>query len=456
MFQSGSLPAIGTDKQTSLTVKELIATDVREQIIEIARDRAWQSLAPPELNDRETPQQLVTIADQVMDRVADVQKLELELEATNKQLASFVGQRIATLEAPIKEERANLAYGDQFRNTLNSIAYGSTEPPDRADAAVHVLETLNKGELDPATLVSQAMANESESTGASVTLQAHIAAEIRAQEVREQPVFNGSSRDSIEQQIIAELKDADLDRYTDLKTAVDSAQERFDLALHQVDQKVTILEQARATNSIETTLQHFNEISQPAAIEISNYLNNTVSQHGLSALLDRDAASQHIDQLGSIILDVAGKNGITLATTQDHAQQVTQVAANLYNTLTSGIERTNSEHVLLQHTTYQPTTTQLSNQNHNQLVVLAPTSTHDHVAHASLDQQDYRRQREDTERQKQNPGNPRMPDNSGRQPTAQELVKPQEITQPTVATGPASKIAELGGGIEDLAAVIAL
>src|ERR1051325_6871633 len=114
---------------------------------------------------------------------------------------------------------------------------------------------------------------------ATVTLQAHDAAETRAQDVREdvreQPIFNGSARDSIEQQIIAELKDADLDRYTDLKIALDSAQERFDLALHQVDQKVTVLEQVRAASSIETTLQHFNEISQPAAIEISNYLNNT-------------------------------------------------------------------------------------------------------------------------------------------------------------------------------------
>ncbi len=460
MFQSSSLPDIGSDKQTSLTVKELIPSDVREQIFEIARDRAWQSLAPPELNDREAPQHLVTIADQVMDRVADVQKLELELEATNKQLASFVGQRIANLEAPIKEERANLAYADQFHDTLSSIAYGSTEPPDRAAAAVHVLETLSNGELDPATLVSQTMGSQLDSPAATVTLQAHNAAETRAQGVREQPIFNGSARDSIEQQIIAELKDTDLDRYIDLKTAVDSAQERFDLALHQVDQKVTVLEQARAAGSIETTLQHFNEISQPAAIEISNYLNNTVSQHGLSALLDRDAASQHIDQLGSIILDVAGKNGITLATTQERAQQVTQVAANLYNTLTSGIERTNSEHVLLhQHTAFQPATTQLTNQDYNQLVVLAPTSTHDHVAHASLDQQDYRRQREDSERQKQNPGNPRMPNNSSRQPTAQEAVKPQEITQPSATsslTAPASNVAELGGGIEDLAAVIAL
>ncbi|HJP90898.1 MAG TPA: DUF4326 domain-containing protein [Pyrinomonadaceae bacterium] len=460
MFQSGSVPNIGDDKQTSLTVKELIPTSVRNQTFEIARERAWQSLAPPELNDREAPPQLVTTADQMMDRVADAQTIELELEATNKQLASFVGQHVANLEAPIKEERANLAYDDQFRNTLSSIAFGANESRERADAAVQVLETLNKGELDPATLVSQAMANELGSAGASVTLQAHIAAETRAQDVREQPVFNGSARDSIEQQIIAELKDADLDRYTNLKTAVDSAQQRFDLALRQVDQKVTALDEARAASSIETTLHHFNEISQPAAIQISDYLNNTVSQHGLSALLDRDAASQHIDQLGTIILDVAGKNGISLATTQERAQQVTQVAANLYNTLTSGIERTNSEHVLLhQHTAFQPATTQLTSQDYNQLVVLAPTSTHDHVAHASLDQQDYRRQREDTERQKQTPGNPRMPNNSSRQPTAQEVVKPQEITQPAPTsslTGPASNVAELGGGIEDLAAVIAL
>jgi hypothetical protein len=47
MFQTGSLPAIGIEKQTSPTFKELIPTDVREQLVEIARERAWHSLTPP-------------------------------------------------------------------------------------------------------------------------------------------------------------------------------------------------------------------------------------------------------------------------------------------------------------------------------------------------------------------------------------------------------------------------
>lgn len=458
MFQTGPLPDLGTDKQAGLTVKELIPTNLREQTFEIARERAWQSLAPQELNaGRETPEQLVTIADQVMDQVAIAQTIELELEAAKKELANFIGLQVANLETPIREERATLAYGEQFRDTIQSIASGS--PDDRADAATRLLDTLTNGDLDPATIVSQAQASQLESASVSVILQAHDAAETRAQGVAKQPVFNGAARDSIEKQIIAELKDADLDRYTNLKTDLDSAQLRFDLALHQADQKATVLEQARATNSIEATLHSFNEISQPAAIEISKYLNATVSQQGLSALLDREGASQHIQQLGSIIVDVARQNAITLANTQESAQQVNQVAANLYHSLTSGIERTNSEHVLLHQIAYQPATTQLTTQNHNQLVVAAPTSPHDHVAHASLDHQDYRRQREESDRQKQHPASTKIPDQSGRQPTAQELAKAQEIAQPSApnsVAGPASKVAELGGGVEDLAVVLAL
>ena len=462
MFQTGTLPDLDTDKQAALTVKELIPTDLREQTFQIARELAWQSLAPQELNaGRDTPAELVTIADQVMDQVAIAQTIELQLDAANKELANFIGLQVTNFEAPIREERANLAYDQQFLETLQRIASDLREDraDDRADTAVRLLETLSNRELDAATIVSQAQANQLDSTSASVVIEAHTAAEHRALSVAAQPVFNGAARDSIEEQIIAELKDADLDRYNSLKTGVDSTRERFILALNQADQKAIVLEQARANYSIETNLQTFNDISRPAALEISEYLNNTVIQHGVTALLDRDAATQHIQQLGSIIVDVGRQNGITLANTQESAQQVGQVAANLYHSLTSGIERTNSEHILLHQLAYQPAATELAAQNHNQLVAAAPTSSHDHVAHASLDQQDSRRQREDSERQKQHPASTKIPEQSGRQPTAQELAKTQEIAQPTATNsiaGPASQVAELGGGVEDLAVVLAL
>lgn len=461
MFQTGTLPDLETDKQAALTVKELIPTDLREQTFQIARELAWQSLAPQELNGgRETPAQVVTIADQVMDQVAIAQTIELQLDAANKDLAKFIGQQVTNFEAPIKEERAHLAYDQQFIETLQRIASDLREDraDDRADTAVRILETLSNGELNPATIASQAQANQLDSASASVVLEAHTAAEHRGHSVAAQPVFNGAARDSIEKQIIAELKDADLDRYNSLKTGVDSSRERFNLALNQADQKAIVLEQARANYSIETSLQSFNEISRPAAIEISKYLNNTVIEHGVSVLLDREAATQHIQQLGSIIVDVAKQNGVTLANTQESTQQVAEVAVNLYHSLTSGIERTNSEHILVHQLAYQPTT-ELATQNHNQLMVAAPTSSHDHVAHASLDQQDSRRQREDSERQKQHPASTKIPDQSGRQPTAQELAKTQEIAQPTGTNsiaGPASQVAELGGGVEDLAVVLAL
>jgi len=49
-------------------------------------------------------------------------------------------------------------------------------------------------------------------------------------------------------------------------------------------------------------------------------------------------------------------------------------------------------------------------------------------------------------------------DQSGRQPSANDIAKAQEIAQSATADSPAlgANPAELGGGVEDLAAVLAL
>ena len=94
----------------------------------------------------------------------------------------------------------------------------------------------------------------------------------------------------------------------------------------------------------------------------------------------------------------------------------------------------------------------------DELVVAAPTGSHDHAAHASLDQSEQERRRDQLDRQKQTNISTKLTDQSGRQPSANDVAKTQEIAQSTNAGGASlgTNAAELGGSVEDLAAVLAL
>ena len=87
-------------------------------------------------------------------------------------------------------------------------------------------------------------------------------------------------------------------------------------------------------------------------------------------------------------------------------------------------------------------------------------SNGDHAAHASFDQRDQQRQREETDRQKQGASpTTKLPDQSGREPSAQDFAEDQDIAAPTSGgsmTELGGNAAELGGSIEDIAAVLAL
>ncbi len=126
------------------------------------------------------------------------------------------------------------------------------------------------------------------------------------------------------------------------------------------------------------------------------------------------------------------------------------------------MERANSEHAITHQLTHQyDAAAQLTQQTFNQLVATtAPIASNgDHAAHASLDQRDQQRQREETDRQKQGASSTKIQDQSGREPNAQEVAKTQDITAPTPGgsmTELGGNAAELGGSIEDIAAVLAL
>src|SRR5215213_7393492 len=104
MIQDRSLPEIAPEELATLTVQDILPTDVREIALELAREPAWQSLEPKELRqvaaNREVPATLVTIADEVMDRVAIAQTIELELDEKKTHLKTFVAEQVAKVEKP--------------------------------------------------------------------------------------------------------------------------------------------------------------------------------------------------------------------------------------------------------------------------------------------------------------------------------------------------------------------
>ncbi len=156
------------------------------------------------------------------------------------------------------------------------------------------------------------------------------------------------------------------------------------------------------------------------------------------------------------MINTARDKGFTLITNRESAQEVTAIANNLFNSLANGIERANSEHALDHQLTHQyEITSHLNQQTYNELVVAAPIGSHDHTAHASFDQSEHDRRRDQL--QKQTNISTKL-DQSGRQPSANDVAKAQEIAQSTTAGSPAlgTNAAELGGSVEDLAAVLVL
>ena len=134
------------------------------------------------------------------------------------------------------------------------------------------------------------------------------------------------------------------------------------------------------------------------------------------------------------MINTAQDKGITLTPNKESAQEVTAIASNLFNTLANGIERANSEHALNHQLTHQyEVTSHLNQQTYNELVVAAPTGSHDHAAHASFDQSEQERRRDQLDRQKQTNISTKLTDQSGRQPSANDVAKTQEIAQSTTA-----------------------
>jgi uncharacterized protein DUF4326 len=461
MVLAKSPPEISREQATTLTLKDLLPASVHDAAFDQAREPAWQSLEPQELRNlaagREVPDSLVTLADEVMDRVATAQTIELELDDAREELSTFISDRLALVEAPIKDERATLAYHEQFRETLTAIANDNTQDPDRREAATHLLETLDRAELDSATLVNQATNQQLDPIPATLTIEANAAAIAHARDSRQLPVFSIAERENIQQQVIAELPKPANEHYNQLRLNVEKVQERFQSSVQAVDDKLTELDLSRIHVNNEVRLQEFQEISRPAAIEINSYIKDTVHEEGLAAILDPTRFEEHVERVTNVIIETARNNGLTLATSSENHNEITQIASNLFDKLASGIERANADREIAHQFTHQRDTATLNQQSLNEITNIAPiVGVDNQAAHGSLDLPE--RQRPETDRLKDGSSSNLLQDHSGKEPTAQEVSKTQDLTiQPsaqTNATAQERNTHTIGGSMEDAAHVM--
>ena len=456
MIENKSLPDIAPDQLATLTVQDLVPTDVQEIVLELARDPAWQSLEPPELRsdaaNREAPASLVIIADDVMDRVADAQIIEIELDEKKTQLKSFVAQQVAKVEKPIQDQRATVAYDERFRETIAAIA-SDKESPDRAETATQLLETL--GELDPATLVSQATTQQLDPASAEIVIEANTAAMAHAEEARSQPVFTAAERETIQNRVIAELTGPAADRYNELRADITEVQDRFQMSLERVDEKITELDLARAELAQEATLQQFQEIARPAAVAINTYIKDTVREEGLPALLDPERFEQHVQQIATVITETAKTHNINLGTTTQSEQQINQVASELFKTLTPQLEHANTQLAITQQLTTQlETATHLTEHTLAQITATQQFGANGEHTTNFFTQQDRERERE--QQSKQGPSTPttKIQDQSSREPATQSVTKAPELSPAGGPTGAIGNGPELGASIEEAAALV--
>jgi hypothetical protein len=457
MIENKSLPDIAPEQLATLTVQDLLPTDVRELALELAREPAWQSLEPEELRQEgAAPTSLITVADEVMDRVADAQTIEIELEEKKSNLKTFLVQQVEKVERPIQEQLATVAYEERFSETLTTIA-NDKESPDRAEAANQLLETLAHGELDPATLVSLASTQELDSVPADVVIEADAAATTHAEEVRSLPIFDAAERETIQEKVIAELTGPSAERYNELRANISEAEDRFHTSLENVDEKLTELDLARAELAKENTLQQFREIAHPAAVEINNYFKETVRDEGLPALLDPERFEQHVEQIARVITETAQTNGITLTTTQQSQQQINQVAAELFKTLGPQLEHANTQLAITQELTAQlETTTHLTDHVLARITATQQVGANgDHSSNVTCMRQDRDRERE-REQQGRQPSSPttKIQDQSSREPSAQSAAKAPELSPATSPTAAIGNGPEIGAGLEEAAALV--
>ena len=104
---------------------------------------------------------------------------------------------------------------------------------------------------------------------------------------------------------------------------------------------------------VEKELAQFRELSQPAAAAINNYLKDTVREEGFKALLEPLRHDDHVERITQTIIESAAANNISLDQTAEGLAQINEIASNLFDSLSLGLEHANQQFAHTQEFTHQ-------------------------------------------------------------------------------------------------------
>ena len=360
MFDAKALPEMSREQIQNLTIRDLLSEETRQAAHNQARELAWQSFEPQELKDahaeREVDERLLQAADQVMDKVAAAQTVELQLDNARTKLEGFLKDQVMRAEQPIRDERAAAAYQNEFRETLAAARDEAklpidSHPPHRA---TELLQSLEERTTTTAQLVEQAETQQLTSIQQDIVIEAHNAATIHAKDVQQESLYRSlEEREAVQQQTLSELTGREAAQYNDLRSNVEKLETKFEQSFTVIDDKAHELSSTRTDIRVEKELSQFRALSQPAAAAINNYLKDTVREEGFKALLEPLRHDDHVERITQAIIESAAANNISLDQTSEGLAQINEIASNLFDSLSLGLEHANQQYAQTQEFTHQ-------------------------------------------------------------------------------------------------------
>src|SRR5207237_4403854 len=85
----------------------------------------------------------------------------------------------------------------------------------------------------------------------------------------------------------------------------------------------------------------------------NNYLKDTVREEGFKALLEPLRHDDHVERITQAILEGAAANNISLDQTSEGLAQINEIASNLFDSLSLGLEHANPQYAHTQEFTHQ-------------------------------------------------------------------------------------------------------
>jgi len=348
MAGTDALPNLKPSEIQTLTVRDLIPQDVKEATHTQAREEAWQSFTPPELTaahaGHNVDERLVSAADAVMDKVALSQTLELQVEATKTQLDTFVSEKVAAQEQPLRDERSTTAFESQFRDTIVNIKdeAAQAQNPDRLETAKDLLTKLEQVDAKASGLVDLTRTEGIKPLEKEIILAANTAATTHAQEVDRQSLYASREEQAAAQtQTLNDLTGKDAARYSELRGQLRAIETKYEQSFAPIDEKLNDLAGTRMDIQIERELSQFQQIASPAASAINSYMRDTVKEEGYQALQEPERHEDHVERILAVFQETATAHGISL---DQSTQDLKEIATNVFDTLALTINQLHQQY----------------------------------------------------------------------------------------------------------------